>query len=560
MPTLTGTRAGPRPRVAAPAAAPSPAARADAQRRRRLLVLLLLSVGTLLRLMQFAVDRALWLDEALIVRSVLDRGFGGLLQPLAFGQTAPYGFLALERLAVTLLGTGEHALRLVPLLAGLGTLYLFPAVARRYVSGPARIVALAIVALAPFLVYYSSEVKQYSLDVLVALGVLWAAAELRDGRPRAALKAALVGVLGVWFSQPAVFMLAGAGLALLHGAVRDGDRRRMGTLLAVGAAWLASFAGSYAVSRASLADPEYMQAFWRPGFMPVPTTAAEWMWLPERMLRLFREPLGVMGKDPFPVLRFGQMAAGVVACAAGAWWMGRRRPLRLALLGLPFLLMVAASVVRAYPFAGSYESSGRVLMFLVPSLALLMGEGAVRLARALPGGRVVTGVAVALLLAPSLVYATASVPHVRAEVKPLLEYSAQHRMPGDVMYVYYNARPQFMYYGERYGWTGDAVVTGTCARLRPARYVDDVARLQGRPRVWLLFVDGKGVDSFDEKGLILSYLDHVGRRLDDQVSVGASLYLYDATRQGAEPAPFSARIPEFAPDPALDCRGPWGEP
>jgi hypothetical protein len=556
-----GRRAGAPPRAAASEVRSASAARADAQRRRRLLVLLLLAVGTLLRLLQFAVDRALWLDEALIVRSVLTRGFGGLLQPLEFGQTAPYGFLALERLAVMLLGTGEYALRLVPLLAGLGALFLFPAVARRYVSGPARIVALAIVALAPFLVYYASEVKQYSLDVLVALGVLWAAAELRDGRPGAVAKAALVGVLGVWFSQPAVFMLAGAGLALMHGAVRGGDRRRMAALAAVGAAWLASFAGSYLVSRQSLADPAYMQAFWAPGFMPLPPrTAAEWMWLPERVLRLFREPLGVMGGDPYPVLRVLQMAAGATACAAGVYWMWRRRALRLAMLGLPFLLMVAASVVRAYPFAGGYLSSGRVLMFLIPSLALVMGEGAVRLWRAAPAGRPAAALAVALLLAPSLAYAAVSVPHVRAEIKPLLEYSAENRQPGDVLYVYYNARPQYLYYAPRYGWPAERTVTGLCSRLRPAAYVNDMARLRGKPRVWLLFVDGKGADGFDERGLMLSYLDHVGRRLDDQVSVGASLYLYDVTQQGPEPPPFRAQVPEFPPDPALDCRGPWSNP
>jgi hypothetical protein len=524
-------------------------------------VLLLLSVGTLLRLLQFAVDRALWLDEALIVRSVLDRGFAGLLQPLEFGQTAPYGFLVLERLAVTLLGTGEYALRLVPLLAGLGALYLFPAVARRYVSAPARIVALAIVALAPFLVYYSSEVKQYSLDVLVALGVLWAAAELRDRRPGTALKAALIGVLGVWFSQPAVFMLAGAGLALMHVAVRDGDRRRMGMLVAVGTAWLVSFAGSYAVSRHSLADPEYMQAFWRDGFMPLPPASlAEWAWLPERILRIFREPLGVMGSDPFPALRILQTAAGVILCAAGAAWMARRRPLRLALAGLPFLLMVAASAVHAYPFAGGYLSSGRVLMFLVPSLALVLGEGAVRLWRAAPAGRAAAAAAVALMLAPSLVYAVVSVPHVRAEVKPLLQYSAEQRQPGDLLYVYYNGRPQYLYYAPRYGWTEGNTVMGICSRLRPAAYIDDLVRLRGRPRVWLLFVDGKAAEGYDERKLMLSYLDHVGRRLDDQVSVGASLYLYDLTARSPEPPPFRASIPAFQHDVALDCRGPWSNP
>jgi hypothetical protein len=241
-------------------------------------------------------------------------------------------------------------------------------------------------------------------------------------------------------------------------------------------------------------------------------------------------------------------------------WMARARRVRLALLGLPFVLMVCASALHAYPFAANYLSSGRVLIFLIPSLVLVMGEGAVRLARLRPRGAGLAGaaVAVALALAPSLGYAVAGVPHVRAEIKPLLEYSAQNRRPGDLLYVYYNARPQYEYYAARYGWRPEDTVMGVCSRLRPAAYVDDVARLRGPRRVWLLFVDGKGIDEFDERGLMLAYLDHVGRRLDDRVSVGTSLYLYDVTPSATDPGPFDVRLPSWESQPALDCRGPWG--
>lgn len=544
------------------ASAPDTAAPA---RHRRLLVLLSLAVGALLRLLQYAVDRSLWLDEALVASSILGRDAAGLLtRPLDYGQTAPAGFLLLEKLATVLLGTGEHALRLVPLLAGLGALFLFPSVARRYVSGPARTVALALFALAPFLVYYSSEVKQYSLDALVSLGVLAVAADLYVRRPRSALLALIVGVIGVWLSQPAIFMLGGAGLVLAADALGRRQWPRAAMLAGIGAAWLASFGGSYAVSRRTLADPEYMQAFWRHGFMP--WSGDSLPWTIERVARMFREPLGVIGTNPFPWLGILQTAAGVALVAAGVLWMYRRRPVRLALLGLPFVLMVLAAAAHAYPFAANYLSSGRVLIFLIPSLVLVMGEGAARLAGLYPGlyprraGLAVAGVAVALALAPSIGYAAASVPHVRAEIKPLLEYSAQNRQPGDILYVYYGARPQYEYYAARYGWRPEDTVMGVCSRLRPAAYVDDVARLRGPRRVWLLFVDGKGIDEFDERGLMLSYLDHVGRRLDDQVAVGTSLYLYDVTPSATEPAPFQPRtpVPSWRAQPALDCRGPWG--
>jgi hypothetical protein len=535
------------------------AALRDPLRTRRLLILLALCAGAALRLLQYGVNRSLWLDEALVVSSIVGRDAAGLLtRPLDYGQTAPAGFLLLTELATALLGAGEYALRLVPLLGGLGALALFPAVARRYVRGPARTVALALFALAPFLVYYSSEVKQYSLDALVSLAILLVAADLHARRPRAALAAAAVGVAGVWLSQPAIFMLAGAGLVLAADALRRREWPRVWMLAGVGAAWLASFGASYAVSRQTLADPEYMQAFWRHGFMPLSADALPW--LVERVVRVFREPLGVIGKDPFPWLGVLQTAAGLLLAAAGVAWMARARRTRLALLGLPFVLMAASSAVRAYPFAGNYLSSGRVLIFLLPSLVLVMGEGAVALARLRPrrAGLAAAALAVAVALAPSMVYAVAGVPHVRAEVKPLLEFAAEHRQPGDVLYVYYNARAQYEYYAPRYGWTPEQTVMGACSRLRPAAYVQDVARLAGPRRAWLLFVDGKGIDEFDERGLMLAYLDHVGRRLDDRVSVGASLYLYDVTPPAADPGPFSARVPRFAYDAALDCRGPWG--
>lgn len=535
------------------------AASRDPLRTRRLLILLSLCVGAALRLLQYGVNRSLWLDEALVVSSVLGRDAAGLLtRPLDYGQTAPAGFLLLVKGATALLGAGEYALRLVPLLAGLAALALFPSVARRYVSGPARTVALALFALAPFLVYYSSEVKQYSLDALVSLAVLAVAADLYARRRRAAPLALAVGVVGVWLSQPAVFMLAGAGLVLAADALRRREWPRVWMLAGIGAAWLASFGGSYAVSRRTLADPEYMQAFWRYGFMPFSADALPW--LAGRVARMFREPLGVIGNDPLPWLGTLQAIAGFVLLAAGIVWMARARRVRLALLGLPFILMVGAAAVHAYPFGGNYLSSGRVLIFLLPALVLVMGEGAVRLARLRPrrAGLAAAAAAVALALAPSLGYAVAGVPHVRAEIKPLLDYAAENRRPGDILYVYYNARPQYEYYAARYGWPREQTVMGACSRLAPAAYVDDVARLRGVPRVWLLFVDGKGADGYDERGLMLRYLDHVGRRLDDRVSVGTSLYLYDVTPGPADPGPFQAKVPSFGYDASLDCRGPWG--
>jgi hypothetical protein len=413
--------------------------------------------------------------------------------------------------------------------------------------------AVALFALAPFLVYYSSEAKQYSLDVLAAVAVLWVAAELRRAPSRRAYTiAAVVGALAACVSQPAVFVLAGVGLVLGAEALGKRDRGRIAGIATVGTVWALAFAATYLLSRRSLGDPEYMRAFWSAGF---PDGVA---WWPRMVARLFREPLGVVGEDPTPLSAIHQWA-GVLAFALGTVSMvRRRRSVRLALLLAPAGLALAAAALHLYPFAATYTTSGRVLLFLLPALVLVVAQGVAALPRIL-GRRagLAAGAALGLaLLASPLLYAAVQVPHLRAEVKPVLAYAAENRQPGDLLYVHYAGRAPFRYYAGRYGWTASNSVVGRCSRLDPGGYLTELEGVRER-RLWVLFIDDRATSNHDDRGLILSYLEHRGQRVDDQVSVGAAVYLYDLRVSPARPEPFSARVPTFAAAPALECRGPW---
>jgi hypothetical protein len=558
---MAGAVAEPRAPLDRPSHSGERRPRPELHRRGRQAAALALLVGTLLRLAQYGVNRSLWLDEALLVSNFLDRSWAGLFAPFQRGQTAPLGFLALEKLAAAALGRSEYALRLVPLLAGLATLALLPRVARRYATRPALPLGVALVALAPFLVYYASEVKPYALDALCALAVLALAHDLarrpRDGRLAAGFCA--FGTAALWLSQPVAFMLAGTGLVLGARALRRGDGRALALLAGTAAAWAASFAGAYLYARHQLEDPAYMRAFWRVGFFPLPPrSAADWLWLPRMAARAFREPMGIVGSDDSWLSRLG-VGAALVLFAAGCAWMWRHRRLRLGLLLAPAGLALCASAARAYPFGGEFLSGGRVLIFLLPSLALVMAEGGAALGRWAPrgAGRAVFAAGAALALLPAGAYAALSVPHLRAEVKPLLAWVNENRRPGDVMYVYYHGQSVFEYYAPRYGWNRGNTVAGVCARFHPERYVGDLARLRGRPRVWVLVVTGAAMRGFQEDRVIVGFLDHVGRRLDDRVAVGARMYLYDLAPPGPPPGPYSFAVPRFPPNVAMDCRGAW---
>ncbi|HEX3460055.1 MAG TPA: hypothetical protein VHT49_04065, partial [Acidimicrobiales bacterium] len=112
-----------------------------------------MAIGVGLRIRQFAFHRSLWNDEASLAVNILARSFGGLTRPLAVVQGAPIGFLWMEKSATEIFGTSEYALRLVPLIAGVGSLFIFRDLASKVLPPLGSSVAVALFAVAPPLVY-----------------------------------------------------------------------------------------------------------------------------------------------------------------------------------------------------------------------------------------------------------------------------------------------------------------------------------------------------------------------------------------------------------------------
>ena len=59
------------------------------------------------------VERSLWLDEALLVKSICVRDFAGLLEGnLEYGQSSPVGYLMVSKLFTIIFGVRELSFRL----------------------------------------------------------------------------------------------------------------------------------------------------------------------------------------------------------------------------------------------------------------------------------------------------------------------------------------------------------------------------------------------------------------------------------------------------------------
>ncbi|MEJ0099041.1 MAG: hypothetical protein WDO12_04585 [Pseudomonadota bacterium] len=188
-----------------------------------------LCIGVALRALQYFSNTSQWLDEVMLSWSVVHRNLPELLTtPLAYGQAAPPGILAAERIAVVALGPSDLALRLFPFLCSIVALLAGFRLARWKLSPLGQLAFVALLAVAAPLILYSGQAKQYSVDVAVASIILLAVTtSLPAGiSRRRAWVLALVGFTAVWFSTPAPLMLCGASMALLWPLARSGVTRQ----------------------------------------------------------------------------------------------------------------------------------------------------------------------------------------------------------------------------------------------------------------------------------------------------------------------------------------------
>jgi hypothetical protein len=309
------------------------------------------------------------MDEASLSANIA--GFAPLdfSRPISGDQLAPFGFMIGERAFAWALGPSKYVMRLLPFICGIVSLPLFASLSRRILSERSALVALVLFALSDDLVYYSSELKPYSLDLLIGLALTLGAVEVLGkpltGRATAALGLAAVAV--PWFSFASAFIVGGCGISLLLSSLRLRRYRDAAVLVVIGLAWLASFTVAYRASLALLSPYTTMYLFWDFAFLPLgnwPLGLENLRWSAGILLETFVNPLNLVlpfwrASIVLPVLL---MVAGSVALARRSW------PACLLLL-LPILLAMAASALKRYPL------HGRLMLELVPSMFLLVAAG-----------------------------------------------------------------------------------------------------------------------------------------------------------------------------------------
>lgn len=334
----------------------------------------ILAIGLLWRALRFVLAFPLWGDECFLAVNFLTRDLAGLSRPLDFGQIAPPGFLWVEMAIVRLLGDSERALRLVPFLAGIGSLVLFWRFCREVSTTRTTLLAVAILGASLYPARHANEIKPYATDMLVSLGITMLGWNVWREPKRVGRWIALIAfaVVGVWCSYTAVFPIFAVGLLLASRWLKDRSPRfLLGVTLfgvASGASWLAMM---LAFARPQMAESTWLATIWADGFPPLsrPWKLPEWFLLVHTG-NMMAYPVG--GRNFASTATFLLVVTGSVTMAKRP----ERRPLLLLLLS-PLIAAFVASAMGRYP----YGVSARVSLFMAPAFCLLAAEGAMAVLR-----------------------------------------------------------------------------------------------------------------------------------------------------------------------------------
>jgi hypothetical protein len=373
---------------------------------------------------------------------------------------------------------------------------------------------VAVLALCGPLIQYATVLKQYSSDVAVSAGLLLLVAR---GRTLALIAG---GVIAMWLSDPAPIVLAGIGVLWLHQILRPRSPADRYAKIAGLLTWVASAILLFLVhARHVAAHPAY-QDYWGHAYAPFPPRdAQDWSWYADSVAELLRQA----GLPTWP----GALAliAGIAALVTWRRW----RILALALV--PVILAYLLSMASVFPF------SDRMLLFLVPSLALLVGAGAMvpielPWRRSMPFARHRRAAAITLQVAAVASLFVTNVPtsihlwrepYCKSELRQATRRLREQREPADLVYAGARATQPYEYYAL------DHPQAPRCFSGKPAELLREI-REKGSQRVWLLFLTGSASTERQRNGM-LAHMDRIGRCEQQWGRRRTWLYLYRVGKQ-----------------------------
>lgn len=441
------------------------------------------------------------MDEVYLTSGMLHMGYWDLAtKVMDYEQKAPIGFLWMVRLFLDMGGNSEVVLRTVPFLSGLASLLLFARMTGYFLKPYGQLLAVAIFALAPAVIYHTVEIKQYATECLATVIALYLFARYKDCKDwQSRLLWAAYGALLIWFSNAVIFVLAGIAISMTVQDILQKDGKTVLRNAVPFTVWLISFCGNYYLFTHEQAASGWLVKWFAVYgyFLPFPPhNVQELLWLPKSLILMMDYPLGlvwnyrpVAAHSVWKIILLPVIPLLTLCCGLGFSYRADRRIFYSLLL--PILLMLLASALHLYPLLE------RFWLFTAPILLIFISFGFEYFQRSCRSGWTLL-LFCALLAGPVIqsvyfiVHPHRFYKHKKSYEREALTYIDQHLQQGDAVYNYWNNSPGYSVYKRMYRYKYQAF-QGKDYRLQSgnldaynSHLKAEFTMFYGKKRIWVV--------------------------------------------------------------------------
>ena len=449
-------------------------------------LLLICGTGVLLRIYVLYGQRTLWLDEAHLATSILNRTWSQIFLPLDNDQIAPVGFLLLSKMSLALTHNIGLGLRLPSFIAGTASIFCAWFLMRqKQISDLTAPIFIALICFLPPFVYYSFEFKQYSTELFFYMLIICCFEAFRRNSGFKSLCAIWIsGLLCALCTITAPFILFFPGAYILVASIQKKDRKNAVAAVLMGLSWVALYAiiRSYTTPTQSTAS---MLPFWTDAMLPTGSILEKGRWVIAHFFGVF---------DAAGFAQASSLAA--LFAILGFSVCFNRDAIGTSAFLFPLLLTFAAALLHQYPF------TGRLLLFCLPGVLFLVAEGITSFIAIRPLPNSVKTACLFLLMTfgimPTIAGVRASPSFARDNLPKTIEDISKAYTPGQIVYVSSYALPIFRIYRDKLNVPPARIILGHDPRGAVgdvfnidklgnfSLFMDDLQQLSNKGQVWFL--------------------------------------------------------------------------
>lgn len=461
-----------------------------------LLTAFVMVTGVVLALIQYLLNRSLWNDEAMLALNIIGKNSFELLKPLDYNQVAPILFLQITKLFSQVL-PAEYGLRLLPLLCYFASIIWFrKLLALLYNDRFVVLFGMMLFVLNTFLVYFSSEFKQYMCDVLVVILNFYFLIKQHAGLSRKVVVLSIFGTISIFFSNVAPIILAISGVYLIW-SVRNDLKSSLKPLLYLFFVWNAVFSVYFFLFIYNHPVRDYMISFWTKhnAFMPYNILSREFYSFFEIFFTGISQhlmPYGTVGFWFLPVLLLMGLFSYLKTKNFGI----------IIITLLPLMLHLLLSMFRMYP------AIPRLMLYFIPPIIVLVSGGVFWLKKTFfstLSPKLLNTVSILFFVFSFYFLIYGSYPQQRHEVRDSIDYIEQNLSENESIFITSPATYPFIYYSTM-GYLSSGIPSTKGFIQNTGAIKKQLSKYKG---IWVLTAGSKVSkyiecsEDFKEQGLII---------------------------------------------------------